>query len=662
MSRHGFLRVAALSPPTVVANPVANAAAILKSLEECPDADVVVFPELCLTGYTAADLFAQDDLMEATSNSLYQIAKENTDERILIVGLPLPTPTGLFNVAAVLSKGKVRGFVPKQYLPTYGEFYEQRWFQSAGSRDSDEVHWYGAEVPFGINLMFHIGGTLLGVEICEDLWVPLPPSSFQALAGAELLVNLSASTELVGKANWRRQLVLSQSGRCLAGYVYAGAGPTESTTDVVFGGHCLIAENGVLLSESRRVGDGKEPSLGTTSAIADIDLERLRHDRQRTNTFFQGKAYVPYTFRIVSIELSNRDWTSLRRPNPGTPFVPEETTERSERCNEIFGIQAAGLATRVRCLPEKTPLVIGVSGGLDSTLALLAAVRTMDEYHGSRQRIEGILMPGFGTTTKSLEQGTQLVQSLGIRWTQIDIRELCLQTFRALGHDPLGIRLTAAMTVDQLQEALIGLPGPSRSDLVFENVQARIRTLVLMSRGFVLGTGDMSEQALGWSTYNGDHISMYNVNTSVPKTLVRFLVRHAADHQFAGKTRELLHQIASATITPELLPTSAKGEVVQKTEEQIGPYELHDFFLYHMIRHGFTREKIQFLALQATFSRTYSSDEIRRTLTTFYERFFGNQFKRSCVPDGPKVGTVSLSPRGDWRMPSDANPGPWLNP
>jgi NAD+ synthase (glutamine-hydrolysing) len=479
------------------------------------------------------------------------------------------------------------------------------------------------------------------------------------LAGANVLLNLSASNETIGKAAWRRDLIRSQSGRCLAAYAYAASGPGESTSDLVFGGHCLIAENGVILGESRRVGDGVEPTLfESTSVTSDIDLEKLAHDRRVMNSFDDGRSDSNRPFRTVQIPAaqtgSRPPRQSLCRTVDAHPFVPNESSELQARCAEIFAIQTAGLAKRLSRLPADTTCTIGVSGGLDSTLALLVAVRAFDAVGRSRQRILGISMPGFGTTARTQANAEQLIAAMEINGDSIDIRPLCLATFHSLDHPPLGIPIDSQTTVDGLQQQLIQAGSDAR-DLTFENVQARMRTMLLMSRGFVLGTGDMSEQALGWSTYNGDHMSMYNVNTSIPKTLVRFLVRYAADHHFQGDTSQLLHDIAATTISPELLPAAADGSIRQSTEAQIGNYELHDFFLYHFVRHGFSREKILYLAKQAKFHEAYPATVITETLDTFMQRFFANQFKRNCVPDGPKVGSVSLSPRGDWRMPSDAD-------
>ena len=660
MFPYGIFRITAASPPVSIANPMANAAESIRLIRDS-DADLVLLPELGLTGYTCGDLFATDSLLESAITALFHVVDETADQpSVNVVGLPLRVDTSLMNVAAVFAGGQILGMVPKSFLPTYREFYEERHFRAADPTDPQLVDVRDEAILFGTDLLFKHGDAVIGIEICEDLWTPIPPTSQAALAGANVLLNLSASNEVIGKARWRRDLVCSQSGRCIAAYAYASSGPGESTSDVVFGGHCLIAENGTLLGQSRRVGDGLEPAhLTETSVTCDIDLQRIAHDRQVVGTFADGASAVDRPFRVVDCELPNNATAGdprgkLCRVVDAHPFIPNESEELAHRCAEIFAIQTAGLTKRLSRLPVDLPLSIGVSGGLDSTLSLLVALRACDATDRPRSVIHGITMPGFGTTAHTRSNADELIEKTGITRECIDIRDLCLETFRSLNHEPLGIAIDGRTTADSLQEALSSLTEDA-SDLTFENVQARVRTMLLMSRGFVLGTGDMSEQALGWSTYNGDHMSMYNVNTSVPKTLVRFLVRYSADHYFDGSLSDLLHGIADTPISPELLPPAADGTIRQDTEASIGAYELHDFFLYHFIRNGFDREKILYLAGQTTFHSTYSSATIEKTLDTFLKRFFANQFKRNCVPDGPKVGSVSLSPRGDWRMPSDAD-------
>jgi NAD+ synthase (glutamine-hydrolysing) len=666
MIEHGFLRVAAATPLVRVADCAFNAEHILALMRraEAEGVSVLVFPEMSLTGYTCADLFGQPVLQRAALEALAHVAAEGsrTYSGLAFVGLPLAVDDQVFNCAAVLHRGRVLGVVPKSFIPNYKEFYERRWFAGAATARSREVVFGGAAVPFGTDQLFaasDVEGLIVGVEICEDLWMPAPPSSAQALAGATVLVNLSASNEVIGKAAYRRQLVVSQSGRCVAAYVYTSCGVGESTTDVVFGGHCLIAENGNLLEESRRF--QRDDAL----LIADVDLERLRNDRVRTNSFGDAQLYVSpgRAFSRVGFDLfhaerrrADAQITRLYRTVEAHPFVPQGEALR-ERCEEIFHIQVAGLARRLEHI-GKPPVTIGISGGLDSTLALLVACKTFDALGVGRERIGAFTMPGFGTTGRTRENARALMRQLGVSSREVDIRPLCLEEWRALGHRPFGINLEG-LTVEEFTERLKRLTPDCREDLVFENVQARMRTSLLMNAGFVIGTGDVSELALGWCTYNGDHMSMYNPNVSIPKTLVKFLVDWAARNEFDGEARRTLLDVVATVISPELLPLGGDGEA-QVTESAIGPYELHDFFLYHFLRHAASPEKMLFLAEQAEFARPYSADERRAWLKLFLRRFFANQFKRSCLPDGPKVGTISLSPRGDWRMPSDAHSALWL--
>jgi NAD+ synthase (glutamine-hydrolysing) len=586
-------------------------------------------------------------------------------QQLVVLGLPLAVEGCLYNVAAVLGSGTVLGLVPKTHLPNYGEFYEARWFHSGAQADFDTVDLDGiGQVPFGTDLLFRCGKATVGVEICEDLWVPIPPSSQQALAGANVLLNLSASNETIAKANYRKQLVAMQSGKCIAAYAYSSAGPSESTTDLVFGGHCLIAENGSLLGESKRVGTGlkissSQANPATVSSItADIDLGKLDRDRRAFQTMHQRADQTSLDYRVVAFELAQSTGSLCRHVDPH-PFVPASTEHLHERCAEIFEIQCAALAKRIGLLPENTPLSIGVSGGLDSTLALMVAVEMCKQMGWPASRIIGMTMPGFGTTKESRSNANDLMKHLGVTSQEIDIRDNCLETFRSLGHKPFGVSFEGLSSL-ALQSKLEKLPADKRHDLVFENVQARMRTMLLMNRGFVLGTGDMSELALGWCTYNADHMSMYNVNGSVPKTLVRFLVRYVAEHLATPQVRKILIDIVETPITPELLPLSSDQSILQTTEDTIGPYELHDFFLYHMVRGGASPSKILLLAEHARFDIKYEPAQIRETLKVFLKRFFASQYKRSCVPDGPKVGSVSLSPRGDWRMPSDADVEAWI--
>ncbi len=665
MLHHGFLRVGAACPLVRVADCDYNAGQILGLMRRAEGEGVrlLVFPELALTAYTCADLFQQTALQRGALDALGRVVREGAGvfSGLAIVGLPLAVDDQVFNCAAVVHRGRVLGVVPKSFIPNYKEFYEGRWFAAAATARSREVTLLGSAVPFGTDRLFAAGdaeGLTVGVEICEDLWVPIPPSSAQALAGATVLVNLSASNEVIGKANYRRELVVNQSGRCLAACVYASCGVHESTTDVVFGGHCLVAENGTLLAESPRF------RRDETLLVADVDLERLRADRVRTNSFGDAQLYTGRAgpFGRVTFALfgpgSPPPASDLRRAVEAHPFVPRGKERLRERCEEIFQTQVAGLARRLEQV--RPPAVsIGVSGGLDSTLALLVACKTHDALSVPRERILAFTMPGFGTSARTRDNARALMRHLGVTAREVDIRQLCLEEMRAIGHRPFGVPLDG-LTVDGLAERLARVPAERREDLVFENVQARMRTSVLMNSGFVVGTGDVSELALGWCTYNADHMSMYNPNASIPKTLVKFLVDWAARNEFEGEARATLLDVVDTVISPELLPPGPDGLPTQATESAIGPYELHDFFLYHFLRFGTPPEKILFLARHAEFGRPYAPDELRHWLSCFLRRFFANQFKRSCLPDGPKVGSVSLSPRGDWRMPSDAEAALWL--
>jgi NAD+ synthase (glutamine-hydrolysing) len=669
MLHHGILRVAAAVPRLRVADCTFNAQRIIALMQQAQEQDVALltFPELSLTGYTCGDLFHHIPLQQSARTALLQIveASRSRFRGITVVGLPLVVEDQLFNCTAVIHSGRIAGVVPKAYLPTYKEFYERRWFAPAGLVHCASVRIGGQDVPFGSDLLFTVpdaDGVTIGVEICEDLWVPVPPSAVQALHGATVLLNLSASNEVIGKAGYRRLLVQSQSGRCIAGYVYVSCGVWESTTDVVFGGHCLIAENGTILAESPRF------QRQETLLAADLDIDRLRIERIKTSSFAEGHssplALSQISFRIESILLGpaaapadSRD-RKLLRSVEAHPFVPQGEERLRERCEEIFHTQVAGLARRLEHIgtPAAT---IGISGGLDSTLALLVACKTMDALGLPRTKIRAFTMPGFGTTGRTLANARTLMQQLGVTAAEVDIRRLCLEEMKALKHRPFGIDLDG-LGIDELTARLQQLPADNRQDLVFENVQARMRTSILMNAGFVIGTGDVSELALGWATYNGDHMSMYNPNVSIPKTLVKFLVRWAAENEFDGDARRTLLDVVATSISPELLPAGEQGEIVQETEQVIGPYELHDFFLFHFLRYGTPPEKILYLARHARFDRSYADDELRRWLRVFLQRFFANQFKRSCLPDGPKVGTIALSPRGDWRMPSDAAAAEWL--
>jgi len=659
-SEHGFVRISAHSPRVAIGNPEKNANNTLLDVKNLFNADIVLYPELSMTGYTCGDLFGQENLVQEALVETKKLAGQ-VGKKMVVVGLPFVFESNLYNCAAVLNNGRIVGIIPKQYLPTYKEFYEKRWFQAGEGLPNSTVD-IGYVVPFGPNLLFRYGDIKVGIEICEDVWMPIPPSCYHTIAGANIILNLSASNETVGKSDYRTDLVKNQSGRCVCAYAYASSGPMESTSDLVFGGHSLIAENSHILAESPRVGKGNKDS---SSILADVDYQKLNHER-RSSTSFGDSASCVTDHIEVPIELVDRkmeDYFShlgkaLRRSVPKHPFVPSEPKRLRDRCEDIFGIQAMGLVGRLTNI--RGPINIGISGGLDSTLALLVAAKAFDHITQNRMRIHGVTMPGFGTTKKTKKNAKKLMKGLRITQEEIDIRPMCIQMFNDIGHRPFGIGKEGyTLTKDVLEEGLTNLE-PGAQDLIFENVQARIRTSILMSKGFVLGTGDLSELALGWCTYNGDHMSMYNVNCSIPKTLVKFLVEYVAnnDPDFID-VKDTLLKIVDTEISPELLPPGKDGEIAQSTEDKLGPYELHDFFLSHFIRNGSRPSKIYLLACQA-FLGDYETEFIKKTLKTFFERFFNNQFKRNCVPDGPKVGSVSLSPRGDWRMPSDADVELWL--
>ena len=630
-----YLKVAAVSPLVTVAHPMANAREIITMLDSLNTAGVqaAVFPELCVTGYTPADLFFQEHLLEQALAALDAItAASRGSDLFFAVGAPLRVDRRLYNCAVAIQNGRVLGIVPKTYIPNENEFYEKRWFHSLGEHaPSRLIPWGNDLIPFG-PMVFSAHGTRLALEICEDLWAPIPPSSHLALAGAQVIFNLSASNELIAKADYRRSLVTGQSARLMAGYVYASAGVGESTTDVVFSGHLLIAENGVLVTENQRFALESEFITGW------LDLQRLDNLRLRTASLTDSAADP--TIRQVPLSMPPADLVRFDRPVDPRPFVPQDPTQMAARCQEIFAIQAHGLAKRLRAIGSNHCL-IGISGGLDSTLALLVIRKALAINGADPREIATVTMPGFGTTDRTYQNAVALCRELGTQFREIDIVPAALQHFADIGHDP------------------------ASHDATYENTQARERTQILMDLankegGIVVGTGDLSELALGWATYNGDHMSMYGVNASVPKTLVRYLVRYAAEHESEPAVAHLLLDILDTPISPELLPGEASGEILQKTEDLIGPYELHDFFLYHMLRQGAGPEKLLFLAGHA-FQGVYPADVIRQWLGVFLKRFFNNQFKRSALPDGPKVGSVALSPRGDWRMPSDVTWRSWLD-
>jgi NAD+ synthase (glutamine-hydrolysing) len=635
---YGFVRLAVVSPQLRVADVPFNTDRLAEALHTAAahDAHLVLFPELCVTGYTCGDLFYEAALRHAAYEALLHLASLTRElQLVAVVGLPVEAAGRLFNCAAVVAQGRLCGIVPKTYLPNTGEFYERRWFASEHERSTDTVVLGGESIPFGADLLFavdNVPGALIGVEICEDLWAPHPPSSDMAVAGATLLLNLSSSNEVLGKAAYRRLLVQSQSGRCIAAYAYASAGVWESTTDMVFSGHNLVAENGTLL------GEGPRFSFRPELLLADVDVERLLHDRLQNATFAVSRPRRKY--RIVSVRIAERRSERLYRPLSSTPFVPASPQEQAQRAEEIVAIQTRGLARRLLHLGQRVGTVVGVSGGLDSTLALLICAATMDLLGWERRLVHAVSMPGPGSTRRTQQNAQRLARALGATLHVIPIAAALHQHLRDLGHP---------------EEVY---------DVTYENAQARERTQILLDLAnqlgaLAVGTGDLSELALGWCTYGGDHLSFYNVNAGIPKTLVRFIVQWCADHLFSGEVSDILRDICATPISPELVPPEPGDRIVQKTEELLGPFEVHDFVLFYMLRHHFSPRKIFLLACHA-FEGRYTAEQLLQWMRVFYRRFFANQFKRSCLPDGPKVGTVALSPRGDWRMPSDAEATVWL--
>ncbi len=635
----GFVRVAAAVPTMRVADCKYNAEQIKLQIQDAIDegVEVICFPELSITGYTCADLFFTQQLQQSCMRELEALCDFTRGKAIIVlVGAPLQVDNDLFNCAFVMTDGEVIGVVPKVNLPNTGEFYEKRWFTSGrATREYAPggvvpriplVELWSGEVPFGTDLLFCTRHYAFGLEICEDLWSPLPPSTQLAIQGAELVFNLSSSNCLVGKNDFRRQMIKQQSARVHCGYIYTSSGVGESTTDVVFSGSTYIAENGEMLQEGERF------LRSNSLVIQEIDIERLRTDRQRNTNFTKDKTGHYRHINVAPIEREEEFTAPTHRVFSPSPFLPKKG-EEDQYCMDIFSIQTSALARRWEHTHSET-LEVGISGGLDSTLALLVCVLTADMLGYERTRIVGVTMPGFGTSDRTYHNAIRLMKLLGVTHREISIREMTTQHLQDIAHDM------------------------DKHDITYENAQARIRTLILMNlanelNGMVVGTGDLSELALGWCTYNGDQMSMYGVNAGIPKTLVRYLVKYAAENLFGEELRQVLLDVVDTPVSPELLPTDEQGEIAQKTEDKVGPYELHDFFIYYFLRFGFTREKIKYMAVQA-FEDQYDEETIDKWLSVFMRRFCTQQFKRTCMPDGPKVVSVSLSPRGDWRMPSDA--------
>ena len=629
--KQGFVKVAAVTPDIRVADVEFNKEQICRKMDEAAasGAKIIVFPELCVTGYTCSDLFTQDVLLDHAREVLTEIAAHTRDmDALVFVGAPLAVDGELYNVAAAMNHGKILGLTTKTFLPNYGEFYEMRQFRE-GPEKAREIEFDGEMVPFGPKILFtakQMEHLIVAAEICEDVWSPVPPSIEAVREGATVIVNCSASDETIGKATYRESLIKGQSARLIAGYIYSNAGEGESTTDLVFGGHNLIAENGTILAESKRFKNG--------IIYSEIDVNRLMSERRKNTTFKTAKertlTRVPFDIEITETELT--------RVFPSRPFVPSENRERAKRCEEILTIQAMGLKKRLEHTHAKCA-VVGISGGLDSTLALLVTAKAFDALGLDRKHIISVTMPCFGTTDRTYNNACKMSLSLGAELREVPIAAAVMQHFKDIGHDPEDHSVT------------------------YENSQARERTQVIMdianaNGGMVIGTGDMSELALGWATYNGDHMSMYGVNASVPKTLVRHLVQYYADTTDDKELQEVLYDVLDTPVSPELLPPK-DGKIAQKTEDLVGPYELHDFFLYYFLRFGYAPSKIYRIA-KYSFAGEYDDETIYKWLRTFCWRFFAQQFKRSCLPDGPKVGTVALSPRGDWRMPSDACVASWM--
>lgn len=634
----GFMRVGAVTPKLEISNVTFNVSEIKKMMDEANSkgVEITLFPELSLTGYTCADLFLNDHLLDEALSGLIDLKKYTKKIKgVFIVGVPVRRDNQLFNCAAVLEGGHILGIVPKTYIPNYGEFYEKRWFSEDARRLSDEITIDGEKIPFKTNILFqekNDARRVFGIEICEDLWCTYPPSSDLTIRGAKMIFNLSASNEIIGKNDYRKSLVKSQSEKTISAYIYASSGINESTTDLVFSGASYIYENGHMLESNKRF------SFESNLIMSDVDLARIEAMRIKDISYMGVVKEKEKKYETVYFEGYNPDNELVRTYSP-SPFVPKDEKMRNVRCEEILNIQAYALAKRLSATGIKK-CVIGISGGLDSTLAFLVVVKSFDILGLDHKDIYGITMPGFGTTNRTYTNSCEFVKLYGATLKEVNIKDACMQHFKDIDHDP------------------------SILDVTYENVQARERTQILMDYankvgGLVIGTGDLSELCLGWCTYNGDHMSMYAVNVSIPKTLVKYLVSYFAETEENESRKKIIEDILDTPVSPELLPPSDKDEILQQTESIVGPYILHDFFIYHFLRYGASPEKIKYLALHA-FKESFSESEIEKWLNFFIKRFFSQQFKRSCIPDGPKVGTISISPRGDLRMPSDASSKMWL--
>lgn len=639
MKNYGFVRIGTAVPIVEVANCKYNVENIYSLIKEAEKKHISIlnFPELCITGYTCGDLFHQTTLIKESENQIYRLLELTKDiEMLITIGAPIMVKGKLYNCALVIYKGKILNIYSKSYIPNKNEFYEKRWFYEGNDYDVIHINYCNQYAVISNNVLMqhkYINDLVIGVEICEDLWSPIPPSTYQALAGASVILNLSASNDLIGKSEYRKEIVKSQSSKNSCAYIYTSAGFGESSTDLVFGGHCLIYENGTLLKENSKY------NLNNQLMYEDIDIEKILANRIRSTSFYDCSHINNKEFEYVVFETEINN-NVIEREIDAYPFIPKDTKTINERCNEIFNIQIMGLAKRIKHINAKS-MVIGISGGLDSTLALLVCAKTCDLLGMDRKSIKAVTMPGFGTTDRTYNNAVNMIKSLGATFREVSIREAVIGHFNDINHDI------------------------NNKNVVYENSQARERTQILMDianqeSGLVIGTGDLSELVLGWATYNGDQMSMYGVNASIPKTLIKYVVEWIAEYEFKDSIRDILLDVVNTPVSPELLPPDENGKIAQKTEELVGPYELHDFFIYNVLRFGYEPEKIYYICCKA-FKDKYSNKTVLKWLKNFYYRFIAQQYKRTCMPDGPKVGTISLSPRGDLRMPTDASSKIWLD-